>query len=168
MHELKKEIARALTFIYALGILHVGEQTAQDLANHFGKLDKLMEATSEEINKIENIGPVVSGSVSSFFKQKENRNFIQKLLKNGITIEKNLSKKGTKFNGKTFVLTGTLSSMSRDEAKAKIVLEGGKISSSVSKKTSYVVVGEEPGSKYEDAKKLGVKTLSESEFLKIL
>jgi DNA ligase (NAD+) len=80
-----------------------------------------MEATSEEINKIENIGPVVSGSVSSFFKQKENRNFIQKLLKNGITIEKNLSKKGTKFNGKTFVLTGTLSSMSRDEAKAKIV-----------------------------------------------
>ena len=153
-------------FIYALGILHVGEQTAQDLANYFGRLDKLMEANKEEINNIENIGPVVSSSVSNFFK--ENKNLISKLLKNGVSIEKNTSHKGTKLSGMSFVLTGTLSSMSRDEAKARIIGEGGKISSSVSKKTNYVVVGEDPGSKYDDAKKLGVKILSESEFLKIL
>ncbi len=155
-------------FIYALGILHVGEQTAQDLANHFGGINKIMNAKIEDINNIENIGPVVSNSVYEFFKHKENQNFISKLIKNGVSIEKNSSKKGNKFIGKTFVLTGTLSSMSRDEAKVRITKESGKVSSSVSKNTSYVVVGEDPGSKYDDAKKLGVKVLSESEFLKIL
>ncbi len=155
-------------FIYSLGILHVGEQTAQDLANHFGSLDKLIKAKIEDINSIENIGPVVSSSVYEFFKHQENQNFISKLIKNGVSIQKNTSKKGTKLTGKSFVLTGTLSSMSRDEAKVKIINEGGKVSSSVSKNTNYVVVGEEPGSKYDDAKEFGVQILSEDEFLKIL
>lgn len=155
-------------FIYALGILHVGEQTAQDIANHFGTLEKIMRASRDEINTIENIGPVVSNSVYDFFKQKENTAFISKLVDNGVKIEKVTKNTSGKFTGQTFVLTGTLSSMSRDEAKAKITREGGKISSSVSKNTSYVVAGDEPGSKYTDAQKLGVKILSEKEFLKIL
>lgn len=155
-------------FVYALGILHVGEQTAQDLANHFGSIDKIISARVEDVNSIENIGPVVSKSVYEFFKHKENKNFISKLIKNGVSIQKNSSTKGKKFMGKTFVLTGTLSSMSRDEAKVRIINESGKVSSSVSKNTSYVVVGKEPGSKYDDAKKLDVKILSEDEFLKIL
>ena len=155
-------------FIYALGILHVGEQTAQDIANHFEILENIMSAKVEDIEGIPNIGPVVSRSVYEFFKQKENINFVEKLQDSGVSIKKNTEKKGTKFAGKTFVLTGTLSGMSRDEAKARIVGEGGKVSGSVSRNTDYVVVGEEAGSKYDDALKLGVKTLDENEFLKIL
>ncbi|MEK7586020.1 MAG: NAD-dependent DNA ligase LigA [Patescibacteria group bacterium] len=155
-------------FIYALGILHIGEQTAQDIANHFGSLNKIMKASIEEAESIENIGSVVSRSFYDYFKQKNNINFINKLFENGVSIEKNNQKKGTKFIKQTFVLTGTLSTMSRDEAKVRITKEGGKVSSSVSKNTSYVVVGIEPGSKYTDAIKLGVKILNEEEFLKIL
>ncbi len=155
-------------FIYALGILHVGEQTAQDIANHFGTLEKIMTAKEEEISQIENIGPVVAQSPSDFFTHKENITLIKKLLKNGVTIEKVKIQKGSKFTNMTFVLTGTLSSMSRDEAKAKITSLGGKVSGSVSKNTSYVVAGDEPGSKYVDAQKLGVKILSEKEFLEVL
>lgn len=155
-------------FIYALGILHVGEQTAQDIANHFYTLDKIIEAKVEDINNIENIGPVVSKSVYNFFNQKENIKFIGKLIKNGVIIEKVKTIKSGKFIGKTFVLTGTLSSMSRDEAKTKITSLGGKVSSSVSKNTSYVIAGDQPGTKYEDAIKLGVKIISEDEFKKII
>jgi len=154
-------------FIYALGIIHVGEETARDLANHFGSLDKIMKASGEEINNIENIGPVVSRSISDFFKDKINLNLINKLIKNGVSIFHEKAK-SLKLVGQTFVLTGTLSTMSREDAKKKIVENGGNISSSVSAKTSFVVVGEEPGSKYTDAQKLGVKTLSEQEFLKMV
>jgi DNA ligase (NAD+) len=154
-------------FIYSLGILHVGEQTAQDVANHFGTLEKIIEASPDNINTIENIGPVVSRSLHDFFKQKENLNLVKKLLKNGVVIEKAKVIKGGKFAGQTFVLTGSLSSMSRDEAKVKITSQGGKVSSSVSKNTSYVVAGDESGSKYTDAQKLGVRILSEKEFLSI-
>ncbi len=155
-------------FVYALGILHVGEQTSRDVANHFGNLEKIIKASVPEINSIENIGPVVSRSLFEYFKHKENVNFVNKLLKNGVSIEKNNNKRGTKFTGQTFVLTGTLTSLSRDEAKSKIIKEGGKVSSSVSKNTNYVVAGDTPGSKYDDALKLGVKILTEQEFLKIL
>jgi DNA ligase (NAD+) len=143
---------------------------AHDLANHFVTLEKLMKATQEEINNIENIGPVVSLSVFEFFRQKENIHFIDKLLSNGVEIEKAKISKNVnmKWKGMTFVLTGTLSAMSREEAKKKILENGGKVSSSVSKVTSYVVSGEAPGSKYSDAQKLGVKILSEDEFLKML
>ncbi len=154
-------------FIYALGILHVGEQTAEDLAQHFGSLEKLMSASLNEINFIENIGPVVAQSVFDYFRHKENIKFVQKLLKNGIKISHEQKKVG-KFTGKTFVITGTLEKMSRDEAKQRIRELGGKTAESVSKLTSFVVVGNEPGSKYAKAKTLGIEILSEAEFLKII
>lgn len=155
-------------FIYALGILHVGEQTAQDIANHFGSLKKIINATVEDINAIENIGPVVSLSVYDFFTHKENLSFIDKLIENGVVVKNAEVKTGGKFAGQTFVITGTLASLSRDEAKQKIVSLGGKVSNSVSKKTQYVVVGREPGSKYDEALALGVTVLDEASFLKML
>ena len=153
-------------FIYALGIIHVGEQTARDLADHFETLDKLIKAETLEINNIENIGPVVSKSIVHFFRDKTNLQFIDKLLKNGVSIYHEKTK-SLKLSGKVFVLTGTLSKMLRPEAKKKIIELGGSVSSSVSTNTSYVIAGDKPGSKYDDAKKLGVKILSEKEFLKI-
>jgi len=153
-------------FIYALGIIHVGEQTARDLADHFGSLDKLMKAGADEINDLENIGPVVSKSIVSFFQDKININFINKLLKNGVVIHHEKVGKGI-FSGKTFVLTGTLSTMSREDAKKRITEKGGKVASSVSLNTSFVLAGDKPGSKYTDAQKLNVPILSEQEFLKL-
>ena len=156
-------------FIYALGINNVGEQTSEDLAEHFHSLDKLMEASEEEINALENIGPIVSKSVAAFFSHKENKKFINKLLANGVEIIEQEKKKIGKLTGKTFVITGTLESMSREEAKQKIKALGGKMTDSVSKsKTDYVIVGEDPGSKYEKAQKLGVTILNEQAFLDIL
>ncbi|MCE9517550.1 NAD-dependent DNA ligase LigA [Candidatus Nomurabacteria bacterium] len=154
-------------FIYALGIIHVGEQTARDLANHFGSLDKIQKADVEEINSIENIGPIVSNSIVKFFQDEANLNLINKLIKNGVTIYHEKVKGGI-FSGKTFVLTGTLDTMSRDEAKKKITENGGSVSSSVSNKTSYVLAGENAGSKYNDAKKLNIQIVSEVEFLEML
>ncbi len=155
-------------FIYALGILHVGEQTAEDLAEHFGSLEKLIDASLDEINSIENIGPVVAQSVYDYFRHNENLKFIAKLQKNGVNVEPyKLTAKSYKLKGKTFVITGTLDSMSRDEAKAKIKEFGGKVTESVSKQTSYVVVGSDPGSKYDKAMKLGVEILDEKKFLEI-
>ena len=155
-------------FLYALGIIHVGEQTSQDIANHFKTLDKIISADADEINSIENIGPVVSQSVHEYFHDKSNVAFVDKLISNGVRIEKVTRTHGEgKLKGKTFVLTGTLSSLSRDEAKEKIVSLGGRVSSSVSASTSYVVAGDEPGSKYKDAEKLRVKILNEVEFLSL-
>lgn len=154
-------------FIYALGIIHVGEQTAQDLANHFNSLSKLRDSSLEEIIEIENIGPIVAKSIYTFFKDKININFINKLFLNGVNIlyEKSKSKKLDK---KVFVLTGTLSTMSREEAKKKIIENGGRVSGSISLKTDYLLIGENPGSKYIEAEKLGTKIIKESEFLKII
>jgi len=155
-------------FIYALGIIHVGEQTAQDVANHFGDLKKVMKATKEEINQIENIGPIVTESIYEFFNHKENLIFIEKLFDNGVVLDNSSVKKGLKLKDKVFVLTGTLPNLSRDEAKKSIIAQGGRISTSVSSKTDYVLVGQEPGSKYDDAKKLGIKIISEKEFLNMI
>jgi DNA ligase (NAD+) len=154
-------------FLYSLGILHVGEQTAQDVASHFKILEKVISSTQEEINSIENIGPVVSKSLHDFFVEPPNLALVEKLLTNGVIIEevKSLPSAKAKFAGQTFVLTGTLKTMSRDEVKKKIISLGGKVSSSVSTKTSYVIVGAEPGNKYDEAKKLEVKILTEQEFL---
>ncbi|MES2023143.1 MAG: NAD-dependent DNA ligase LigA [Patescibacteria group bacterium] len=165
--EEKKKIPLS-RFLWALGILHVGEETARDLANNFGTLEKLEQASLEKINEIENIGPKVSGSVYEFFRDKNNLNFIKKLQDNGVKIEKSEKKKAGKFTGMTFVLTGTLGTMSREIAKEKIINLGGKVSGSVSAKTSYVVAGEEAGSKLKNAEKLGVKVLNESDFLRML
>ncbi len=155
-------------FVYSLGTLHVGEETAKDLATHFLSLENIMNASIEEINQIPNIGPVVSESVFKFFREKANLKFIEKIKKNGLVIENASKPKKGKFTGLTFVLTGTMESMSRDEAKEKINALGGKVSGSVSKETSYVIAGESPGSKFDKAEKLGVKILDEEQFLDLL
>jgi DNA ligase (NAD+) len=163
-------------FIWALGILHVGEETARDLANHFGTLDKLISSANlsrqgldkSEIDSIENIGQAVSKSIASFFADKNNLKFIQKLQDSGVVIEKNTKQKAGRFTGLTFVLTGTLSNMSREITKEKILSLGGKVVGSVSANTSYVVAGSEPGSKLDRAQKLGVKILGEDDFNKLL
>jgi DNA ligase (NAD+) len=154
-------------FIYALGIVHVGEQTARDLADHFHNLDKLMNADLEELNSIENIGIAVSESIWQYFRDKNNINFINRLLKNGVKIIEEKKRVGN-FTGKTFVLTGTLPTLSRENAKKMIIENGGKVSSSVSSKTDFVLAGEESGSKLKDAQKFGIKIISEQEFLKMM
>ncbi len=164
---LKKKIPFS-KFLFALGILHVGEETARDLATNFGTLEKLSKAQLEEINEIENIGPAVSESVYKYFRDKSNLSFIEKLLKNGVIIEKAEKKQKGKLSGLNFVLTGTLPTISRALAKEKIISLGGKVSGSVSKNTSYVVAGEEAGSKLTNAQKLGVKIINEKEFLDML
>jgi len=166
----KKKVSLA-KFLWALGILHVGEETARDLAVNFGTLEKVIASASldlVEIDSIENIGPAVSKSLHSFFTDKNNLHFIEKLKKNGVVVEKMEKVKAGKFTGKTFVLTGTLLEMSREIAKEKILALGGKVSGSVSKNTSYVVAGVDSGSKLTTAQKLGVKILDEKEFLKLL
>jgi DNA ligase (NAD+) len=155
-------------FLWALGILHVGEETARDLAENFGTLEKVISADIEKINDVENIGPAVSKSLFEFFRNQNNLNFIKKLQKNGVIIEKTQKRQVGKFTNTSFVLTGTLSKMSREIAKSKIQELGGKVSESVSKNTDYVVEGENAGSKLLKAKKLGVRVLSEKEFLALL
>lgn len=154
-------------FIYALGIRHAGEETAIAVSNYFGEIDKLKEAAKEELEKIPDIGPEVSESIYLFFQQKRNQELIEDLLKVGVKILPP-EKVGKKLAGKIFVITGTLSTISREEAERKIRMAGGHPSSSISKQTDYLVVGKEPGTKLEEAKKLGVKTVSEKEFLKLL
>ena len=154
-------------FIYALGIIHVGEQTARDLADHFHSLTNLSKTTREELNNIENIGPAVSESIFQYFQDSNNINFLDKLFKNGVEIILEKKKTGN-LSGKIFVLTGTLGTLSREEAKKKIIENGGKVSSSVSSKTDFVLAGEEAGGKYKEAQKLGVKIITEAEFLKML
>jgi len=164
--EKAKKISLA-KFIFALGILHVGEETSIDLANHFGSLEKIKKANLEELMKVPDIGEVVAKSIYEYFQNEKNLKLIDDLIKNGVKIEE--VKRGKKIlEGKTFVLTGELESMTRDEAKEKIRFLGGDVSSSVSKNTDYVVVGHEPGSKYEKAKLLGIKTINEREFLTML
>jgi len=166
----KKKVSLS-RFLWALGILHVGEETARDLAEHFGTLEKLIisaRTTLAQIDSIENIGPAVSKSLYEFFQDKNNLNFIKKLQKNGVVIEKAEKRKAGKFTGMTFVLTGTLSGMSREIAKERILALGGKVVGSVSKNISYVVAGEDPGLKFTNAQKLGVKILDGKEFLKML
>lgn len=155
-------------FINALGIIHVGEETADDLAQNFGALEKLQNTTVEELLNMNGIGERTAESIVEYFKNKKNIEFVEKLIKNGVIIKPVEKKIGGRLFGKTFVLTGSLEMMGRDEAKQKIKDLGGEISESVSKKTSYVVVGAEPGSKYDKAKKLGVKILNEKELLDLL
>ena len=173
--ESKKKISLS-RFLWALGILHVGEETAQDLAQHFGTLEKFISSIRQEKSlnnspfffEIENIGPAVSKSLYDFFGDKNNLNFIKKLEKNGVIIKKEKSREKGKFTGRNFVLTGTLLGLSREIAKEKIISLGGKVASAVSKNTSYVVVGAEPGSKLKTAEKLGIKVLNEEEFLNMI
>jgi DNA ligase (NAD+) len=155
-------------FIYALGIRHVGEETAAALAGEFGSLKQIKSASLEELKKIKDIGNVMAESIYDFFQNRENLEFLTKLKEAGVEPIKVKIKKSGRLFGKTVVLTGSLDSLSRDEAADKIRSAGGDISSSVSQKTDYVVVGAEPGSKFAKAKKLGVKIIKEKEFLNLL
>ncbi len=159
-------------FIYALGIRHVGEAMAHLLAEKFKSLDKLMNASVVDLMSIPGVGYEVAKSIVDFFKNEENRKIIQKMLDAGVTFideEKEETEEKPKIlEGKTFVFTGALKSMTRDQAKKKVMELGGRVTDSVSKKVDYVVVGESPGSKYRKALQLGIKILNEEEFLKLI
>ena len=151
--------------IYALGILFVGERTGQLLAEHFSSLDELATASQEQLEEVPEVGPKVANSIVQFFSEPVNRQLIKKLGKAGVkpTAERR-EVKSNKFAGKSFVFTGGLANRSREEAGELVKQHGGKVAGSVSKKTDYVVVGTDPGSKYDKAKELGVSVLSEEQF----
>lgn len=158
-------------FIYALGIRNVGESTAKDLARHFGQLDRLMTADVDQLQQVPDIGPVVAQSIADFFAESHNREVIEQLRSGGVIWAESPEMAAPAIHpiqGKTFVLTGTLSAMTRDEAKERIERLGGKVSGSVSAKTDYVVVGADPGSKYDKAIELGIPLLDEAALLKLL
>ena len=157
-------------FIYALGIRNVGESTAKDLAGFYGDLDEIMKQTEESLQIVPDIGPTVAKSISDFFRQTKSREVINSLIGLGVHWPKYDIKKSSSgiFATKTFVLTGTLPSMSREEAKSIIEMNGGKVVGSVSKKTDYVVAGSDAGSKLTTAQELGLKIISQQELLKLI
>jgi len=154
--------------INALGIRYVGEATAQLLARHFHSLDALMEADEEELLHVEGVGKQMAASLREFFENERNQTLIEKLRDNGVEGEPPQPAAAAPLAGKTFVFTGGLPHLSREEAKAMVTAKGGKVTSSVSSKTDYVVVGADPGSKKAKAEKLGVKTLDEAQFTELL
>ena len=156
-------------FIYSLGIRHVGAVTANDIANHFGSLDKIKKSSLEGLEIIEGIGPVAAKSIFEWFKNPKNINFLEKIQSYGVRIQNTKYEiQNTRLLGQTFVITGTLESTSREEAEQKIRELGGRASSAVTKNTSYLVVGKNPGSKLKKAESLGVKVIYENEFSKLL
>ncbi len=157
-------------FLMGLGIKYVGTETAELLASHAKDLDELIHMDAEDLAKIEGIGEKTAEAIADFFKDGGNREEIKLLLKHGVHLQRAVKTKiaGHLFDGKVFVLTGTLSHFSRDEASALIKERGGKVSGSVSKNTDYVLVGEDPGSKYDKAKELKIKILGEDEFRKMV
>ncbi|HZV58739.1 MAG TPA: helix-hairpin-helix domain-containing protein, partial [Candidatus Eremiobacteraceae bacterium] len=162
----KSSLAR---LIFALGMQFIGERTGQLLAEHFSSLEELAAASEEELVQVPEVGPKVAASIAEFFSQAANRQLIKKLHKAGVrpTTEKR-EIKSDRLAGKSFVFTGSLANRSREEAGEIVVQHGGKVSGSVSKKTDYVVVGADPGSKHDKAKELGVTVITEAEFEKLL
>jgi DNA ligase (NAD+) len=154
--------------IYGLGIRMVGERTAQFLAEHFGSMDALMNASEEELQEVNEVGPRIAESMVEFFQEPKNRDLIEQLRKAGVAFTGKKRERGTALAGKTFVLTGTLPNLTRDEAKKMIEDAGGRVSGSVSKKTDFVVAGGEAGSKLDKAKELGVKVIGEEALREML
>jgi DNA ligase (NAD+) len=157
-------------FLFGLGIRHVGEATAKELARHFGKLDAIMNATEEQLLAVADVGPIVAKSLRTFFDQPHNREVVDQLRDCGVTWPEGepAPVAAQPLNGQTFVLTGTLPTLGREEAKALIEAAGGKVAGSVSKKTSYVVAGAEAGNKLEKAQALGVVVLDEAALMELL
>jgi DNA ligase (NAD+) len=154
--------------LLGLGIRHVGERTAQALADEFGSIDALIGASEDELTRINDVGPKVAQAIREFFDNKRNLDLVERLRKAGLTFAAEKRVRGSKLEGLTFVLTGTLPSLTREDAKERIESAGGKVSGSVSKKTNYVVAGEEAGSKLDKATSLGVTVLDEAELLELL
>ena len=154
--------------IFGLGIRFVGERTAQFLAEHFGSMDALVNASEEELQQVEEIGPRIAKSIVEFFSEPKNRELVEELRAAGLTLRGKKKERGTKLAGKTFVLTGTLAKLTRDEAKKMIEDAGGKVTGSVSKKTDYVVAGTEAGSKLDKAKEFGVAVIDEEQMRDLL
>jgi DNA ligase (NAD+) len=157
-------------FIYALGIRHVGEATAKELATHFGQLDSVMAATEEQLLEVADVGPVVARSVLEFFADPLNVELVEQLRAAGLHWSEHAGRQvaSLPYSGKTFVLTGTLPTLARDEAAALIEAAGGKVAGSVSKKTSYVVAGSDAGSKLAKAQELGLAILDEAGLIQLL
>jgi len=155
--------------IFALGIPNIGEETAELLAEHYTSLDDLSGATQEKLQEIPSIGPKIADSIVAFFRQVQNKKIIEKLRKAGVKLEaEKVEARGLPLAGLEFVITGRLEAFPRPEAEAKIKALGGKAGSDITKKTTYLVVGEDPGSKLARAQALGTKTLTETEFLELL
>jgi DNA ligase (NAD+) len=157
-------------FLYALGIRHVGQHSAMLLANHFGNLETLINASFDDLVSIEGIGPIVAKSIYNFFREEENQKTLNQLLESGVEIQYETENKhfeSSDFAGKTFVLTGALDSMTRNEAKDLIEKAGGKVTGSVTNHTDYVIAGYNPGSKLDKAEKLGIKIIDEETFKKM-
>ncbi len=168
LQSIQKAKSVSLTrFLVSLSIPQVGEETAEDIAERFGTLEAIRKASFDDISAISGVGPIIATSVTTWFSLRENKKLVDRLIEH-VAIISVQKKKGGKFSGKTFVLTGTLSSLSRDEAKEKIKSLGGEVTSSVSAKTSYVVVGSDPGDKFTKAQKLGVSILNEQAFTDLL
>ena len=157
-------------FLFGLGIRHVGEATAKELSRHFGTLDAIMDATLDQLLQVSDVGPTVAQSIRTFFDQAHNREVVEQLKACGVHWKEGVASAGASLplTGQTFVLTGTLQTMGRDEAQAKLEMLGAKVSGSVSKKTHAVVAGAEAGSKLEKAQSLGVTVLDESAFQELL
>jgi DNA ligase (NAD+) len=155
-------------FIYALGIRHVGERTALILARFCSTIKRLREVTETELLEVAEIGEETARAIAEYVADSDEQAMLERLLSKGLKILPVEQVTEAKFSGKTFVLTGTMSTMSRKEAEDKISAFGGKVSSSVSKKTDYVVVGAEPGSKFDKARELGVAILNEDQFKELL
>ena len=154
--------------VFGLGIRHIGERSSKVLANAFGSLEKILDATEEELLAVREVGPEMAEAVIDYGKSKRQRAEIAKLLRHLEPTLPAIRASGGAFDGKTFVLTGTLPSLSRSDATRRVEEAGGKVSGSVSKKTDFVLAGDEAGSKLEKARELGVKVLTEAEFLEML
>jgi DNA ligase (NAD+) len=151
-----------------LGIRFVGERTAELLAQEFGSMDTIMSASAEELERVEEVGPRISHAITDFFARPANRELIAHLKAAGVKMTAEKKQRTTQMAGMTLVLTGTLPTMSRDDAKTRIEAAGGKVSGSVSKKTTYVIAGEEAGSKLDKARELNVPVLDEAGLMKLL
>jgi DNA ligase (NAD+) len=154
--------------LFALGIRFVGERTAQLLAESFGSMDALVAASVEELEAVDEVGPRVAQAIQEFFAEEKNRQLVEKLRQAGLTFRAEKKRKSSKLEGLTFVLTGTMPDLTREDAKSRIEAAGGRVSGSVSKKTSYVVAGEDAGSKLDKARELKVPVLEQAELLELL
>ena len=163
----KSKTTTLARFLYAIGIPNIGKKSAGQLEEEFGTLDRVMNASKEELAALDDFGDIMADGVKAYFDDEHNKNEIALLLQAGVNFVKKQKAEGV-FSGKKVVLTGALTSMKRGKAKEEIEKRGGSVADSVSKAVNLVVVGEEAGSKLEKAKKLGISTISEEEFLKML